>query len=82
MRIKVWTGVGFTQREVLGHLINEALTEPAPEQPTYGAKCLSGEPKFEIKHKSRCLQKIKLVNWGGKHVDWGVWPPLSAGSGP
>ena len=22
-----------------------------------------GEPKFEIKHKSRCLQKSKLVNW-------------------
>ena len=21
--------------------------------------------KFEIKHKSRCLEKSKLVNWGG-----------------
>ena len=26
--------------------------------------------KFEIKHKSHCLQKNKLVNWGG-------WPPLA-----
>ena len=29
-----------------------------------------------IKHKSRCLQKSKLLNWGeGKHVDcWGQAP--------
>ena len=23
------------------------------------------EPKFEIKYRSRCLQKSKLVDWGG-----------------
>ena len=38
-----------------------------------GAKRLSGWPKFEIKHKSRCLQKRKLVIGGGGK------PPLSAG---
>ena len=32
-----------------------------------GAKHLSGGrgSKFKIKHKSRCLQKSKLVDWGG-----------------
>ena len=40
-----------------------------------GAKRLSGGPKFEIKHKSRCLQKRKLVEWGAKHVDWGGQAP-------
>ena len=35
-----------------------------------------GGPKFEIKHKSRCLQKSKLVDWGAKHVDWGAGPLL------
>ena len=25
-----------------------------------------GRPKFEIKHKSRCLQKRKVVIWGGQ----------------
>ena len=34
-----------------------------------------GGPKFEIKHKSRRLQKSKLVNWGAKHVDWGAASP-------
>ena len=41
-----------------------------------------GGPKFEIKHKSRCLQKKKLVNWEAKHVDWrgaGLSGPLDAG---
>ena len=28
-----------------------------------GAKRLSGGPKFETKHKSRCLQKSKLNDW-------------------
>ena len=30
-----------------------------------------GGPKFEIKHKSRCLQKSrpKRVDWEAKHVD-------------
>ena len=46
--------------------------EPAPEQFTLGAKRLSrGGAKFEIKHKSYCFQKIKLVDWGTKYVDWG-----------
>ena len=43
-----------------------------------GAKRLSeGGPKFEIKHKSRCLtclQKRKLVNWGGGRLG-GPGPP-------
>ena len=29
-----------------------------------------GGPRYKIKHKSRCLQKIKLANWGGQ-------PPLA-----
>ena len=40
-----------------------------------------GGPKFQIKLKSRRLQKSKLVDWGAKHVDWGAWPPLGAGPG-
>ena len=35
-----------------------------------GAKHLTGgkrgEAKFKIKHKNRCLQKSKLVDWGAK----------------
>ena len=31
-----------------------------------GTKRLSGGTKFEIKHKSRCLGKRKLVNWEAK----------------
>ena len=39
-----------------------------------------GGPKLEFKYKSRCLQNIKFVNWGAKHVDWGgARPPLGAG---
>ena len=44
------------------------------------AKCLSGGPKFEIKHKSRCLQKSKLVDCGNQACRWGAgppWPPLA-----
>ena len=37
-----------------------------------GASHLSGGAKFKIKHKSRCLQKSKTVNWGAR-------PPLGAG---
>ena len=33
-----------------------------------GAKRLSGGTKFEINRKSRCLQKSKLADWGGKHA--------------
>ena len=41
-----------------------------------GARAIDlGGPKFEIMHKSRCLQKSKLVNWGAKHVDWGARLP-------
>ena len=40
--------------------------------PLRGTKRLSGGgPKFEIKHKSRCLQKIKLVNWRGASMSIG-----------
>ena len=35
-----------------------------------GPSVYQGGPKFEIKHKSRCLQRSKLVNRGSKHVDW------------
>ena len=38
-------------------------------------KRLSGGLKFRIKYKNCCLQKRKLVNWGGKHVNWGAKPP-------
>ena len=31
-----------------------------------GVMRLSGGPKFETKHKNRCLQKKKLVNWRGQ----------------
>ena len=45
--------------------------------PRAGARAVVlGGPKFEFKYKSRCLQKIKLVNWGTKHVDWGGQAPL------
>ena len=47
-----------------------------------GPSVYQGGPEFEIKQKSPCLQKRKLVNWGrggggSKHVDWGarpLWP--------
>ena len=45
-----------------------------------GPSVYPGGPKFEIKHKNRCLQKLKLVDWGAKHVDWGggpLPPPLT-----
>ena len=32
---------------------------------------------MEGKYKSRCLQKIKLVNWGANHVFGGSGPPGS-----
>ena len=36
-----------------------------------GPSVYQGGPKFEIKHKSRCLQKSKLVNWGGQALGTG-----------
>ena len=37
-----------------------------------GLSVYQGGPKFDIKHKSCCLHKSKLVDWvGGKQVDWG-----------
>ena len=36
-----------------------------------GANVYQGGPKFEIKHNSRCLQKSKLVNWGGASMSIG-----------
>ena len=50
-----------------------------------GAKRLLRGPKFEIKHKSRCLQMSKLVDWGGggKVCRLGGRPPwLLLGAGP
>ena len=41
--------------------------EPVGEQSTWGGQAFiwgDGGAKFEIKHKSRCLQKSKLVDWG------------------
>ena len=34
-----------------------------------------GGTKFEIKHKSRCLQKSKLVDWGGASMSIGRGRP-------
>ena len=34
-------------------------------------------PKFKIKHKIHCFRKSKVVDWGGKHVDWGTRPLLA-----
>ena len=59
-------------------------TKPAAEQSTYKRSSVYQREvaKFKIKHKSRCLQKSKLVDLGrGKHVDWGgrpLWPPFGA----
>ena len=36
-----------------------------------GPSVYQGGPKFEIKRKSRCLQKRKLVNWGGARMSIG-----------
>ena len=46
-----------------------------------GLSVYQGGPKFESKHKSRCLQKIKLVNGGGGQACrlGGPGPP---GAGP
>ena len=41
-----------------------------------GAKHFSGGAKLEIKHKSHCLQKKKLVNWGPSTSIEGARPPL------
>ena len=47
-----------------------------------GPSVCQGGPKFEIKHKSCCLQKSKLVNWGGSMSIGGARPPLGAGPAP
>ena len=47
--------------------------EPAAEQLTWGGA------KFEIKHKSRCLQKSKLVNWVSQACRSGGPGPPGAG---
>ena len=93
--LTVWQ---FTNRNILfsnkckGSMANirkydDSYTEPAPEQSILGVKRVSGgRPKFEIKHKSRCLQKSKLVNWGGGGVgqacQLGGQPPPPLGAGP
>ena len=45
----------------------------------YGGPSVYQErPKFEIKHKNCCLQKSKLVNWGGPRISiGGARPPWS-----
>ena len=40
-----------------------------------GPSVYQGGPKFESTLKSRCLQKIKFVNWEPKHADWGGLAP-------
>ena len=60
-------------------------TEPAAEQSTWGSQVLvrGGGAKFKIKHKSRCLQKSKLVDWGAQARRFGVArPPAPPGAGP
>ena len=42
-----------------------------------GPSIYQGGAKFEIKHKSRCLKKCKLVSWGTKHVDWSAGPVIN-----
>ena len=57
---------------------------------TAGARAVDlGGPKFEIKHKSRCLQKKKLVNWegqtcrlGGQAPSGQRWRKISKMGGP
>ena len=49
-----------------------------------GAKRLLGGPKFEIWHKSRCVQKNNLVDWEEPNMSIGggqapLVPPLGAG---
>ena len=40
-----------------------------------GPSVYQGGPKFEIKRKNRCLQKNKLVNWGGPSMTIGGQAP-------
>ena len=42
-----------------------------------------GGPKFEIKHRSRCLQKSKLIDWRGQACRLGepAPPPPPLGTG-
>ena len=58
-----------------------AITAGARAVDLGGPSVYQGGPKFEIKDKSRSFQKSKLVNWGGKHVDWEGLAPLGAGPG-
>ena len=45
-----------------------------------GPSVYQGGPKFEIKQKSRCLQKSKLVNWRGQAFRLGRQAPLAYGN--
>ena len=50
-----------------------------------GPSVYQGGPKFDIKHKSRCLQKYELVHWGGQAHrlgGGGTRPLLGAGFEP
>ena len=42
-----------------------------------GASVYQGEPKFKIKHKSRCPQKSKLVNWEAQACRLGDQAPMA-----
>ena len=59
----------------------EPVTEPRQSSRLRKAKRLLLGSKFEIKHKSRCFQKSKLVNWGGQACRLGgpgsSGPPLA-----
>ena len=47
-----------------------------------GPKRFSGGARFEIKHKSHCFQKSKLVDWGGQACRLGGGPRPSPGASP
>ena len=49
--------------------------EPAAEQSTYGGEAFIRGLKFEIKHKSRFLQKSKLIDGGSSMSIGGARPP-------
>ena len=49
------------------HMIQKELPRSGARAVYFGGPGdYQGGSKLEIKHKSRCLQKRKLVNWGGQ----------------
>ena len=67
-------GVAIQSRKIILHTRAGARAVVLGGPSTYQG---GGGAKFEIKYKSRSLQKSKLVNRGAKHVDWGARPPLA-----